>query len=36
MGRELEGLGAGHSGYSPYGIYKRENWHIFIDIITDE
>jgi crotonobetainyl-CoA:carnitine CoA-transferase CaiB-like acyl-CoA transferase len=36
MGREPERLGAGHAGYSPYGVYRTREGHIFIGIITDE
>ena len=36
LGKEPERLGAGHSGYSPYGVYRTGDGHIFIGVITDE
>ncbi len=35
-GREPARLGAGHAGYSPYGVYKARDGYVFIGVITDE
>ncbi|MEM4315894.1 MAG: CaiB/BaiF CoA-transferase family protein [Nitrososphaerota archaeon] len=36
VGKEPERLGAGHAGYSPYGVYRTRDGYIFIGVITDE
>ncbi|GBC68525.1 Succinyl-CoA--L-malate CoA-transferase beta subunit [archaeon HR01] len=35
-GKEPERLGTGHSAYSPYGVYRTSDGHVFIGVITDE